>query len=274
MARTAKAWRAKGLEGVECLRASLQGERFSRHFHEGYALGVVESGALEFKYLGRDCVAPAGAVNMVVPGEIHDGHGASPQGWRYRMFYLDAEVVECAAGELAGCAVRAPGFPAGVIHDPLLARAIGSLHQDLEDGSTTLLERQGRLSVILSNWISRHSETRRAVRAGPEPAAVKRAKEYLREGFSGPVSLAELSQAAGLSAFRLNRVFSRAVGLAPHAYQVLLRVEKARKLLAAGISPAAVAAETGFADQSHLNRHFRRITGVTPGAYGKIVQDR
>lgn len=262
------------MEGVECLHASLRGEHFSRHFHEGYALGVVESGALEFKYLGRDCVAPAGAVNMVVPGEVHDGHGASPQGWRYRMFYLDANVVERTAGELGERDAVPPGFPAGVIHDPILARSLSSLHQDLENGCTTLLERQNRLSQLLSRWIVRHSGKTRSVRAGREHAGVKRAKEYLREKVLEPVTLVELSQAAKLSAFRLNRVFSRAVGLAPHAYQVLLRVEKARTLLAAGIRPVDVAVQTGFADQSHLNRHFRRITGVTPGVYGKIVQDR
>jgi len=273
MARNAKVWRAEGLEGLECLRASLRGERFSRHFHEGYALGVVESGALGFKYLGRDCVASAGAVNMVVPGEVHDGYGASPKGWRYRMFYLDARIVERVAGELSECDARCPGFPAGVILDPLLARLITSLHQDLEDGRTTLLERQSRLERILSHWIVNHSDETRPMRTDSESAGVKRAKEYLRERFSEPVSLAELSRAAGLSSFRLNRAFSRAVGLAPHAYQVLLRVEMARKLLAAGVRPADVASETGFADQSHLNRHFSRITGVTPGVYGKIVQD-
>jgi AraC-like DNA-binding protein len=190
------------------------------------------------------------------------------------MFYLDAWVVERAAGELLEGDVRSPGFSTGVIHDSRLAKSITSLHQDLEDGRTTLLERQSRLAFILSHWILNHSDTTRSARTGSEPAGVKKAKEYLRERASEPVSLAELSQAAGLSAFRLNRVFSRIVGLAPHAYQVLLRVEKARKLLATGIRPAAAAAEAGFADQSHLNRHFRRITGVTPGEYGKIVQDR
>jgi AraC-like DNA-binding protein len=48
-------------------------------------------------------------------------------------------------------------------------------------------------------------------------------------------------------------------------------------LLAAGVPIARVAAETGFADQSHLARHFKHLTGVTPGQYRKgrkNVQDR
>ena len=274
MRQHVRIWRPKGLDGVECLRAEHRDASFARHFHEGYAVGVIESGALGFKYLGRECLAYAGAVNMVVPGEVHDGHSASPLGWRYRMFYLEPEVVERLAGELCGRDARVPDFPGGVIIDPYLARDLGSLHRDLEAGGTTLLERQTRLAAALASWISRHSEQRLRPRSGPEPIAVSRAKEYLRERVAEPVSLSELSRSAGLSGCRLNRVFSQSLGLPPHAYQVQLRVDRARALLCAGASPAQAALESGFADQSHLTRHFRRVTGVTPGAYGKIVQDR
>lgn len=274
MKNSVNIWKPKGLGGVECLRAEHVGVRFARHFHEGYAVGVIESGALGFRYLGRDCVAAAGAVNMVVPGEVHDGHPASPQGFAYRMFYLDAPVVERLAGELDGQGVKIPDFPGGVIQDVQLASALRRLHLDLEAGSTTLLERQSRLSTILSAWISRHAERKARVRPADEPRAVSRAREYLRERASSPVSLDELSRASGLSGFRLNRQFSRFVGLAPHAYQVMLRVEQARALIASGRSVSDAALESGFCDQSHLTRHFRRITGLTPGAYGKIVQDR
>lgn len=274
MSRNVTIWRPEGLDGVECLAAGHRDARFARHFHEGYALGVVESGALGFRYLGRDCLAQAGAVNMVVPGEVHDGHAASPLGWRYRMFYLDARVVETEAGESAGVEARAPDFPGGVLDDPLLARSLLRLHLDLQRGRTTLLERQSRLAALLAAWISRHAEGIGRERPGQEPRAVRLAREYLRERVAQPVSLAELSLAAGLSGNHLNRVFSRSLGLPPHAYQVLLRVRRAQDLLAAGTGPAEAAAQAGFADQSHLTRHFRRITGITPGAYGKIVQDR
>lgn len=273
MRRQARVWRPEGLGGVECLRASGLRVSFARHFHEGYALGVIESGALGFRYLGRDCLAPAGAVNMVAPGEVHDGHPASPHGWTYRMFYLEASEVERVAAGLTDGRAVLPVFAGGVVHDPLLAGSIRSLHLDLEAGLPTLLEGQSRLSAILEAWISRHAESRPRLRGGLEHAAVDRARQYLREWVAEPVSLAELAGVSGLSGCHLNRVFSRMVGLPPHAYQIQLRVERARGLLAAGMSPAEAAASSGFADQSHLNRHFRRLTGVTPGAYGKIVQD-
>jgi AraC-like DNA-binding protein len=57
--------------------------------------------------------------------------------------------------------------------------------------------------------------------------------------------------------------------LTPHAYLDQLRVRHARELLRNGIAPADVALRTGYADQSHLTRHFRRLVGVTPGQYAR-----
>jgi AraC-like DNA-binding protein len=56
-------------------------------------------------------------------------------------------------------------------------------------------------------------------------------------------------------------------GLPPHALQLAQRVRAARRLLEAGEPIAETAVATGFADQSHLHRHFRRSLGVTPGQY-------
>ena len=96
-------------------------------------------------------------------------------------------------------------------------------------------------------------------RTRPEHAAVRRARRYLEERWAEPVALAELAAVAGLSRFELARTFRAQVGLPPHAFQLDLRVARARALLAAGEPPAAVAAACGFFDQAHLQRAvFRR----------------
>ncbi len=84
-----------------------------------------------------------------------------------------------------------------------------------------------------------------------------------------PVSLDGLAAAAGLGRFALLRAFQRRFGLPPHAYQLQLKIERARTLLRSGQSAAWVAGELGFCDQSHFTRHFKRILGVTPGDYAK-----
>ena len=99
------------------------------------------------------------------------------------------------------------------------------------------------------------------------PPGLARARDYIRERYKDPISLDDLATVSGLSRYHLARGFASAFGLPPHAFQVHVRVEKARSLLACGVSPATVAADTGFADQSHLIRHFRRINGITPRQY-------
>ena len=57
------------------------------------------------------------------------------------------------------------------------------------------------------------------------------------------------------------------MGIPPHRYLTGRRLDRARRMLLAGRRPAEVAVEVGFHDQAHLTRHFKRMLGVTPGAY-------
>ncbi len=91
--------------------------------------------------------------------------------------------------------------------------------------------------------------------------------EYLREHCTDNVKLRDLAKVAGLSPYYLLRVFKASVGIPPHLYQQQLRVGKAKQLLANGFSLAMTSIETGFADQSHFSRQFKKITGLTPARY-------
>jgi AraC-like DNA-binding protein len=66
------------------------------------------------------------------------------------------------------------------------------------------------------------------------------------------------------------RCFGGRFGLPPHRYLTGRRVDRARRLLLAGAPAADVAAATGFTDQAHLTRHFKRYLGTTPGRYSKV----
>jgi AraC-like DNA-binding protein len=102
-------------------------------------------------------------------------------------------------------------------------------------------------------------------------------REYLDAHFAENVSLDDLSRLAGLSAFHLARSFRETVGLPPYRYQLHRRILYALGRLREGAPIASTACEAGFADQSHLNRHFKRILGITPGQFRadrKSVQDR
>ena len=67
----------------------------------------------------------------------------------------------------------------------------------------------------------------------------------------------------------LVRAFSGEFGIAPHQYLTARRLDRARRLLLDGLPPGEVAAATGFYDQSHLNRSFKRLVGTTPGRFAR-----
>lgn len=270
----AKFWRLPELGDLELLRAHYRRHTFGRHFHDGYAIGAIESGALGFNYLGENLVATPGDVNLAVPGESHNGFAASDEGWRYRMFYLSPELLERAASEVADRSVKPPFFRQGVIHDPFLADLLRSTHIALEAPGTSLLEAESRLLDVLIRMILRHAEDRLTLRfRNVSHKAVERALEYLETHYDENPSLESLCDIANLSRFHFLRVFSLQMGLPPHAYLTQLRVRRAKELIGAGRPLAEAALETGFTDQSHLNRHFKRIVGITPGTYSNSVQD-
>ena len=97
--------------------------------------------------------------------------------------------------------------------------------------------------------------------------AVDRARELLTSSIKVPPSLQELADAVGSNRFVLLREFRKKFGLPPHAFVLRLRVDRARSLLARGEPITGVAQLLGFADQSHLSRVFKRVVGLSPGAY-------
>lgn len=80
-------------------------------------------------------------------------------------------------------------------------------------------------------------------------------------------SIGEIASRLGVSREAFTRAFGRRTGMPPNAFRIVGRLNAARGQIRAGVSIAGAAADCGFADQSHLGRHFRRVFGVTPRAY-------
>jgi AraC-like DNA-binding protein len=97
--------------------------------------------------------------------------------------------------------------------------------------------------------------------------AVKRVQDYLREHVHEHVRLDDLAAIASMSRFQLTRQFEKAYGLPLHAFHVHLRLVEAKRRLRTGVPIATVAADLGFADQSHLHRRFKGAFGMTPGEW-------
>ena len=260
-------WRAADLGDLELLRAKYVTHAFARHAHDGFAIGVVEEGAEAFYYRHANHTAPTGHLVLINPGEVHTGQAAAAGGWTYRMLYPEVSLMRRIASELAGRPRGIPHFPEAVVRDEVLAGLLRRLHVTLAE-SDSALERESRLTATFAHLIMRHAGAPPdAPHLGTERVPTVLAREYIQAHFVENVTLDQLARVANLSPFHLLRVFQRDMGLPPHAYLTQVRIARAKALLARGSSPAQAALDTGFTDQSHLTRHFKRLVGVAPGRY-------
>ena len=104
-------------------------------------------------------------------------------------------------------------------------------------------------------------------RGGLPPRLTHHIREYIDSHLSENISLDRMAEMAGLSVFHFARAFRRSFGTPPHSYQLRRRIEHAHHLLRqTELALSEIALSTGFSDQSHFARHFRRLTGMTPSA--------
>lgn len=265
--------RPPALPGVEVMTGE-RSPHLWRVYHETYTVCFVPPERnprgfhVDWRYRGRSLTHPAGGALLMEPGEVHVTRRLSGPA-SFWVLQIDPRTVEEAARALG---LRAPPHLALQFAElPPLVGALRRLYQAAAAEGRTALEQQSRLAAYLRRLLEHCSEDGRPRTAYLHPG-VRRAREYLEEHFAEPVSLGELERVAHLSRFHLVRSFRARYGLPPHAFQVQLRLAAARKLIRDGVPLAQVAAEAGFADQSHLGRHFRRIWSVTPGAYSAAAR--
>lgn len=259
-AEWARAWIGSG-QSLHLLAARFVRHRFAPHAHEEYAIGVCTTGDETIRYRGVQWRSGPGSIVVVEPGESHTGAAAEAGGFAYRACYPGVDLVSDATG------IDRPHFRGPVIEDPSLAAQLYRAHLALAAG-TDRLAAESMLTSALATLVRRHStapEPPRGTVAAHRIATATMA--HLADRLLDPPSLHDIAVDLGISRFQVERGFRAAVGMPPYAWLAQHRVGRARTLLVAGLRPADVATRVGFADQAHLTRWFRRVVGVTPGAF-------
>jgi AraC-like DNA-binding protein len=186
-----------------------------------------------------------------------------------RILFIDPGVMSSAARELGFA--HTPRFRTTASVSESLHAAVIALCGTVEERAPAV-EQQSQLATCLRRLLELMATTHPSTRSANP--AVARAKDYLRQRFHETVTLDHLARVARLSRYHLLRSFAAQVGLPPHAYQMRLRIERAMALLRSGLAANAVAGITGFADQSHMTRQFRRLVRVTPADYARAAVGR
>jgi AraC-like DNA-binding protein len=235
------------MAGVETLKADRLRLTFDRHFHDTYSFGLIVRGVERCHIQRSRYFFDPGTVPMFNPGEVHDGGPATEQGWSYRMVYLDPALVE---GERA--------FPCSERRDLLARQQVRQLFDAIDYGSVLGIEQA--LARALGTLLGTRDKS-------SSVPALFQVRERIDADCCEPLPLRELCTLAEVSPTRLLRSFEAVYGLTPHRYQQSRRIAKAKKMILAGSALAEVATACGYSDQTHLNRWFLRIHGITPGRF-------
>lgn len=255
------AWRPPVAGISEVFHAHFTDHAYPAHTHDTWDLMILDEGAVDFALdRRRHDVTSTARVLLLPPGVPHDGRTVTASGFRKRVLYLDDSVLP---QRLVGGAVDGP-----VLDDALLRHRIHQLHTSLGHAGDEF-EAESRLSLIRER-LHVHLDALRPRAPGREANRLAAGlRELLDAQIPTGLSLHEAAAVLHAHPTHLIRCFRQTYGLPPHAYLTGMRIDRARRLLLDGHRPAEVAAAVGFHDQAHLNRHFARHVGTTPGRYGR-----
>jgi AraC family chemosensory pili system transcriptional regulator ChpD len=252
---------------IDVLRSRHWRFAFAPHAHAEFAFGLAEAGEHRLIVHGRDLRVVAGDVVVLPPETIHAVESSGGTPWQYTMLHVPPALVRGVLGV-------APDVLLGVAHGSFVTRhprIAGMLHRLLSavlSAESCATERVELLRVVAGTCLERAREV-------PSPcidAAVTRLIAILNDSPRRAPCLGAVARESGLSVYQLIRRFRSVVGAPPIVYHTQLRARHARELLGETCSIGNVAHRSGYADQSHLNRQFKRVFGVTPGQYRRAIR--
>jgi AraC-like DNA-binding protein len=254
---------AEPIEGVERIEAWFHGNAYAMHRHDTYAIGRTLAGVQSFSYRRGQRNSLPGNTLVLHPDEAHDGHAGTAEGFQYRMIYIEPAIFQDVLGGRA-----LPFLEGGVTTDPRLAAATTTLLQHVGYTLESLEQNDGL--VELANALAAVAGTPARTSKGDFLAA-RRARDYLHANCARVVTLDELEAVTGRDRWSLSHDFRTFYGTSPYRYLTMRRLDAVRHMLLAGTSLADAAAATGFADQSHMARHFSKTFGLTPGRWLQVA---
>lgn len=252
-----RAWRPAVAGVAEVFHAEWRDHAYPPHTHDTWTLLIVDDGLIGYELERHDHAAPRSGVTLLPPHVVHDGRPATAKGFRKRVVYLEESVL---GQHLIGAAVDTP-----LISDDALRAQVSRLDRALTTSED--LEAESRLALVTER-LSWHLTGRRPSKSLPPAAQVaQQARDIIDADPVAAVSVAAIAQKLGVTTAHLVRSFHRGFGIPPHQYVIGRRLDIARRRLLAGDDAAHVATATGFYDQAHFTRHFKRMIATTPARY-------
>lgn len=263
--------RPTAMSGVELMKVEGSDRRWEV-VHDSFAVCLVKgprSMQAEWRYRRKLLRIGVGEMQLMEPGEVHRTTDVSEP----TSFF----VVRFHPGTLSEAAAELDAD--SDVHFALSQTALEPLRRTLDGLDGGLCSRaddfevQCRIAESAYELLVNCAEFKpRVRRAGQLHPGLRRARKRLDECYADKIGLDELAKEAAMAKFHFAHAFADAFGVSPCHYLGMRRVEVARSLLQRGHSIAETSALTGFADQAHMTRKFRKFLGYTPGAWANATR--
>lgn len=255
----------RNLPFAECRYSTGSKREYKPHMHSTFSIGAVDSGRVQYGVSGNNSTLTVGSLALINPEEIHSCNAVSGEGRSYYMLYLDAAWCLQVQQSLWDVDALIPVQQIRLDDSDLYDQYCRTMK--LVMGKETHLMAKEQLLVDLTATVFQMACAEQTGTQSVTDKSIEQLKNLLATSLRDDLTLQELAGKFHANPYTLLRRFKKATGITPHAYRMNCRIEQARHYLRQGMDIGEAALECGFFDQSHLHRHFKAMTTVTPKEY-------
>ena len=264
----AKFWKPDINEDIVLHKAHFNNYGFDKHVHEDYTIGLIYEGEMDGFVDGSKTPLNKSSIITINPDETHACQTRNKNGYKHYSIYLKPSFVKKL--EEQSFNKQELYFSSGIFQNEQLAsKLIGILNQH-EHNLSNKIDFECEIINTINTLFSRNSKAKEQTNFLAHDKMIQRAKEFMNDNLHLDIALDDVSNELDISKYHFLRLFKQKTFLSPHTYLMLKRIEKAKQSLQKGESIINTAFMCGFNDQSHLNRRFKALVGVTPGNYKKF----
>ncbi len=261
------------MPGLEVIEGRNIHNEFRRHLHQTYIIGMVTQGRRRITQMQNTVTVVEREIFILNPGQVHSCGSDNPLGHSYKIISVSAQAMQTIASQLSEKQENAPNFKNIRYNDKELVLMFESLLKTLEAPESDM-QCETEVIAFLAHLLLHFSEFPPSVQCMEKTrASVEKVCRYIKQNYGKNLALKDLAEVACLSPFHFQREFTRHMGITPHEYLQDFRISQAKKRLLQSENLADIAIQSGFADQSHFSRTFKKTVGISPGRYYLLNRD-
>lgn len=247
-------------------------QKFPNHFHDYYVIGFIEKGQRFLSCKNKEYTIEPGDLLLFNPKDNHTCEQIDDRTLDYRCLNIQTDIMSKAVLEITGREYL-PFFGSQVVFHSDLVPELRELHQIIMEEEKDF-RKEETFFFLLEQLIEEYTEQEVPADNTEQNIQVRAVCEFLERHYMENITLEDLCKLTGLSKYYLLRSFTKQKGISPYSYLETIRIDRAKKMLEQGSLLIDTALQTGFSDQSHFSKFFKKFIGLTPRQYRNIFKDQ